>query len=339
MDYNLYNSEDFAADESFIAYCNQTDVDAVLFWSDYVALHPEKLDEIYNAESLIAKLSLNLNDQELQQEFTKFDDFLNADLQLNVTSAKNLPKATNYKKWVLICAVFMLFSFGGFQFYQNQFTKLTYLTYHIGNGKIGNLMLSDGTKIVINANSTIKYPKEFKGNYREVELSGEAYFEVAKDKSKPFSVLANGIKTTVLGTKFNVLAYKNLPEVNVALLEGKVEVATASGNDKIILNPSEQATYTIKNSSLTRTSFNAELISSWKQGVIVFENANFKAIAQKLQNIYGIKIIDQTRGLKWSYSGQFNQTDYLTIIQSICFTKKINYKQTNQTNQTFILTN
>lgn len=336
MNYNLYHSEDFAADESFIAYYHQTDEAAIAFWKDWIAHHPEKLDEIYNAERLLAKLSFRLDEQELQDEFAKFDDFLSQEnipvIQLDVYKKRGL----TIKKLALAAVLLLVFSFGAYQLYQNQFNQLTYLTFHNGNGKISEFLLSDGTKISLNANSTLKYPKEFKGDKRDVELDGEAFFEVTKDKKRPFSVLANGIKTTVLGTKFNVSAYKNTQKIKVALVEGKVEVQTLGGRDKMILKPTEMATFNIETGGLTRSAFNTSNISSWKNGSIVFDNASFLDIATKLNNIYGIQLIDHTKGLKWNYSGQFEKTDYISIVKSICFAKKINYKQTNQT---FILTN
>lgn len=336
MNYNYYHSEDFAADESFIAYYHKTDVKAIAFWTDWIAHHPEKLDEIYNAERILGKLSFRLDEEELQDAFAKFDDFLAEDLVPTVSLTAEKRLTFKPLKWAIAALLFLGLSLGGYQFYQTKFNEIEYITHQNGNGKISQYILSDGTKISLNCNSTITYPKFFKGNSREVKLNGEAFFEVAKDKTKPFTVIANGIKTTVLGTKFNVAAYKNLKQISVALIEGKVEVQTAEGRDKLILKPAEMATFDVKSGSLSRSITDALAISSWKDGNIVFEGANFETIATKLYNIYGIKLIDETKNLKWNYSGDFEKADYLTIIKSICFAKKINYKQTKQT---IILTN
>lgn len=336
MNYNYYHSEDFAADESFIAYYHKTDEKAIAFWIDWIAHHPEKLDEIYNAERLLGKLSFRLDEEELQNQFAKFDDFLAQDSITSVSLQQQKVVKFNYKKWAIAAVLLLSLSVGAYKVYQTKFNKVEYLTMHNGNGKISEFLLSDGTKISLNCNSTITYPKVFVGNFRDVKLDGEAFFEVAKDKTKPFTVTANGIKTTVLGTKFNVSAYQNLKQISIALLEGKVEVQTFEGRDRLILKPAEMATFDKKVGSLSRSVTNASTISSWKDGNIVFDGATFEDIAAKLNNIYGVKLMDKTRGLKWNYSGQFEKTDYLTIIKSICFAKKINYKQTNQT---FILTN
>lgn len=336
MDYKLYRAEDFAADESFNAYFLKTNEEAILFWKDWIRLHPEKLDEIYNAERLLSKLTLRLDEQELQDEFAKFDDFLKLEKPTIIPFEPVYAKRIPIKKWAYAAILLLGFSIGGYFLYTNHNQEQTYITHHNGDGRISEFVLSDGSRITLSSNSTLKYPKHFDGNVREVELNGEGFFEVTKDKTKPFSVLANGIKTTVLGTKFNVMAYKNHPTIEVALLEGKVEVQTAAGRDKLMLSPSEMATFNIQRSSLIRSSFIEKDITAWTKGIVIFNKASFETIALKLKDIYGIKLINHTNIKFWSYTGEFEKSDYLTIIKSICFAKKLNYKQTNQT---FILTN
>lgn len=329
MNYNLYHAEDFAADESFIAYYLQTDKQAMAFWENWIAHHPEKLDEIYNAERLLAKLNFRLDEQELQDAFSKFDSFL-ATTQLVSAEEKPIVKF-NFGKYAIAAIVLIAFTFSGYYFYQSKQNQLSYVSYYNGKGKVAAFMLSDGTKISLNSNSTLKYPKIFKGRKREVTLIGEAFFEVAKDKTKPFTVNANGLRTTVLGTKFNVSAYANQANVKVALVEGSVEVATKGGRDKMLLKPTEMATFNPTTGSLNRSAFNTNNVTSWKTGLIIFDNASFTEIAHKMYNTYGIKLLNKTAIKQWNYSGQFDKTDYLTIVKSICFAKHINYKQNNQT--------
>ncbi len=100
------------------------------------------------------------------------------------------------------------------------------------------LILSDGTKVWLNAASSIRYPVVFKGNERRVELTGEAYFEVAHNKEKPFRVVSNGQTVEVLGTHFNINAYSNENTVRTTLLEGSVRVSTGSKNQ--LIKPGEQ---------------------------------------------------------------------------------------------------
>ena len=331
MNYKLYLAEDFAANELFIAYYLKTDEQAVAFWKDWISRHPEKLDEIYNAEHLLSKLTFRLDEQELQDEFTKFDVFLNINKPTIIAFEPEYSKQITVKKGALLAVLFLVFSFSGYFVYEKLRQAPTYITYHNGDGKVSQFSLSDGSKVTLSSNSTLKHPKLFKGGTREVELDGEGFFEVTKDKTKPFSVMANGLKTTVLGTKFNILAYKNQSTIQVALIEGKVEVQTAAGRDKLLLNSSEMATFNIEKGNLVRSSFNAKKITAWRNGIVVFDHASFEEVAIKLKNIYGVVLVNNTKQNNWSYSGEFEKIDYLTIIKSICFARKINYTQNNQT--------
>ncbi|PWS26322.1 hypothetical protein DHW03_16185 [Pedobacter yonginense] len=329
MNYNLYLAEDFATDESFIAYYLKTDVNAIKFWEDWISHHPEKIDEIFNAEQILALMYLRLPDEEFQSESSRFDDFLNVVAAEQISTKR---KFTFRHSTILtaiaasvIVVIFAIFYFSP----ANQ--SLTYITKHNGNGKISSFYLSDGTKVILNANSSIKLPEVFGTDKRDVSLTGEAFFEVAKDPSRPFTVEANGTKTTVLGTKFNVSAYGNSSHIQVALQEGSVEFSANADRDKMRLRPMEMATFSKNSKTLVRTAFNLDAVSSWKTGQITFHHATFQDISERFKNSYGIVLIDQSGKKDWNYSGHFVKTDYLSIIKSICFAENLNFKQTNQT--------
>lgn len=105
------------------------------------------------------------------------------------------------------------------------------------------LVLADGTKVWLNAESRLRYPVAFNGKERRVELEGEACFEVAKDAEHPFIVCANGMNTMVLGTKFNVRSY-SVEDRHVTLVNGKVQVTNTVNNKSVTLRPGQDLTYT-----------------------------------------------------------------------------------------------
>lgn len=332
MDYTLFNAEDFAADESFNAYYLKTDATAMAFWAKWISLHAEKLDEIYNAEQLLAALYLRLDEEDLQSAFSKFDDFLQSETAPDQFYEKEKPAFFNVKKWATTGAFAIFLLIAGFYLKQLSDQKpVVYSSYFNGYGKTTLLTLSDGTKITLNSNTTLIYPKSFTANTREVELIGEAFFEVTKDKSRPFSVKTKGTKTTVLGTKFNISAYAINEQTKIALVEGKVLAEANAGKDKITLKPLEMATFSANAKTLTLSHFNLTEITGWKSGLMVFNHASFAEIAAKFQNSYGIALLDQSNTTKWSFSAQFNKADYLTVIKSICFSKNLKFKQTNNT--------
>lgn len=327
MNYNRYHAEDFAAEESFIAYYLQTDEKAIAFWENWISLNPESLDEIYKAELLLGKLHLQLSEPELNQAFKKFDAFLDeqsTDENLTLAPSK---KTFNFYK-IGIAASLLIISLVATYFVGQKPDTQEFITYHNGYGKTTTISLEDGSKISLNSNSTLKYPQHFATDKREVELEGEGFFEISKDKDRPFTVKTSKLSTKVLGTKFNISAYRNIADVSVALVEGSVEVQLADKSGKLILKPNEMATVNINN-RIEKTTFDHKAITEWQTGAISFENASFENVASKIYNAYGITLLNKTGDKNWQYSGSFTKTDYISIIQNICFAKRINYKINN----------
>ncbi|MBS7231510.1 FecR domain-containing protein [Flavobacterium psychroterrae] len=151
-----------------------------------------------------------------------------------------------------------------------------------------NIVLADGTKVYLNAVSSIKYPTQFNGDQRVVELDGEAYFEVAKNKNKPFVVKSGDQDIEVLGTHFNVHAYDNEAVVKTTLLEGSVVVTYK--NQKSILKPGQQSNVSEKLNKITIKQVDTEAAIAWKNGRFKFDNADLKTVMRQLERWYGIKV-------------------------------------------------
>ncbi|MFQ6600123.1 FecR family protein [Flavobacterium sp. C3NV] len=151
-----------------------------------------------------------------------------------------------------------------------------------------NIVLADGTKVYLNAVSSIKYPTQFNGDQRIVELDGEAYFEVAKNKNKPFIVKSGDQDIEVLGTHFNVHAYDNESVVKTTLLEGSVAVSYK--NQKAILKPGQQSNVSDKFNKITIKQVDTEAAIAWKNGRFKFDNADLKTVMRQLERWYGIKV-------------------------------------------------
>ncbi|MBA4276391.1 FecR family protein [Flavobacterium sp.] len=151
-----------------------------------------------------------------------------------------------------------------------------------------NIVLADGTKVFLNAVSSIKYPTQFNGNQRVVELEGEAYFEVAKDRTKPFIVKSGNQAIEVLGTHFNVHAYDNEAVVKTTLLEGSV--AVTHKNQKAILKPGQQSNVSDNFNKIAIREVDTEAAIAWKNGRFKFDNADLKTVMRQLERWYGIKV-------------------------------------------------
>ena len=151
-----------------------------------------------------------------------------------------------------------------------------------------NVILPDGSSVLLNRHSSLSYPKRFKSDNREVQLTGEAYFEVSKDQKHPFIVQTEHINLQVLGTHFNVDAYRNNPEVKTTLLTGSVAVSNKSKSVRMVLKPNEIAIYNKVEEKLTRKVLeNAEDEISWRQGEFIFDDLPLQEIARELSNSFG----------------------------------------------------
>ncbi|KIO54498.1 FecR family protein [Flavobacterium hibernum] len=151
-----------------------------------------------------------------------------------------------------------------------------------------NIVLADGTKVYLNAVSSIKYPTQFNGDKRLVELEGEAYFEVAKNKNKPFIVKSDNQSIEVLGTHFNVHAYANESVVKTTLLEGSVAVSFK--NQKSILKPGQQSNVSDNFTKIKIREVDTDEAIAWKNGRFKFDNADLKTVMRQLERWYGIKV-------------------------------------------------
>ncbi|TCC87926.1 FecR family protein [Pedobacter frigiditerrae] len=162
------------------------------------------------------------------------------------------------------------------------------------------VVLQDGSKVWLNASSSLKYPLVFNGDKRKVELNGEGYFEVAKNKEKPFIVHTANQDVEVLGTHFNINAYPEEKETKTTLLEGKVRVSTA--NEKALMKPGEQVVNfksgnTLKSAMLEDAS---ESIA-WKNGLFLFNHEDLYGIMSKVSRWYNVEV---------EYKGNFNNQYY-----------------------------
>ncbi|XCF07435.1 FecR domain-containing protein [Tamlana crocina] len=151
-----------------------------------------------------------------------------------------------------------------------------------------SIILSDDTKVYLNATSLLKYPTHFKGDKREVELEGEAYFEVAKDKSKPFFVKFKNQTIEVLGTHFNVQAYNNESFTKTTLIEGSI--ALSYKDKKNIIRPGQQAKVNEETSSIVVGSVDTATAVAWKNGRFKFDNADLKMVMKQLERWYDIQV-------------------------------------------------
>ncbi|MDX1956281.1 MAG: FecR domain-containing protein [Chitinophagaceae bacterium] len=170
--------------------------------------------------------------------------------------------------------------------------------YNPRGSKVIDITLSDGSRVWLNAGSSITYPVAFAAsggrNERRVQITGEAYFEVAPDKTKPFYVSKGDMEVMVLGTHFNVNAYDDEADIRVTLIEGSVKVSASRLTSDVsrILKPGQQALLTTLDSRLTlNTKPDLEETLAWKNGRFIFTNASIETIMNQVANWYDVEVV------------------------------------------------
>ena len=156
--------------------------------------------------------------------------------------------------------------------------------------------LPDGSSVLLNSKSSLDYSK-FTSTTREVILSGEAYFDIAKDKSHPFVIHTGKLQTTVLGTAFNIRAYPEENNVTVTVTKGKVEVGMENKTLGII-TPNQQISFNKKNGSTVQQQVHADSILIWKQNDLVFDNTTFEEAAMIISNRFNVTVTFENERLK-----------------------------------------
>lgn len=150
------------------------------------------------------------------------------------------------------------------------------------------VVLPDGSEVLLNAASSLTYPTAFIGNERKVELTGEAYFEVAHNAAKPFKVYSKGQVVEVLGTHFNINSYDDEPGIKTTLLEGKVKVTDAKKNQNRFLQPGQQSFLSID--AFNVNTVDTEEAVAWKNGIFMFEGDDIQQIMRMISRWYDVDI-------------------------------------------------
>ena len=204
-------------------------------------------------------------------------------------------------------------------------TAETYNTIATPRGGQYQVNLPDGTKIWLNAASSLKYPAAFKGKQRRVELTGEAYFEVAKDKVHPFIVATDKQEIQVLGTHFNVNSYTDEAATKTTLLEGSVQVSVVGHlKDSSILKPGQQSA--LRNDGLNVYTVDTEEIIAWKNGYFQFNEADLGSIMRQISRWYNIDVIFENKPSTDLFHFKVPRNISLTDLQKIFETNGINFK-------------
>ena len=184
-------------------------------------------------------------------------------------------------------------------------------------GRHFQMTLSDGTKVWLNASSTLEYPASFEGKKeRRVRLTGEAFFEVSRNEKCPFYVeTGNQESVQVLGTSFNINAYPENSKHFTTLVTGKISYQVEEGKEPVILSPDQQVSFDCVSGAMKVAQVDASAFAAWKDGWIYFEDETLPDLAKRLSRVYGVEIKVAERLRNYSFSGKISYergVDYIT---------------------------
>ncbi len=209
--------------------------------------------------------------------------------------------------------------------------KILYNTLSTPRGGQYQLVLPDGSKVWLNSGSTIRYPTNFTGKERKIDLSGEAYFEVVKNASMPFKVNVNGkTEVEVLGTHFNINSYTDEPSINTTLLEGSVRVTALATHYTRLIAPGEQAQLKANGQIDLNKTVNIDQVMAWKNGIFNFDDADLPTVLRQLSRWYDVDIVYEGPVPQREFGGKMQRDLNLSQILRILEKNNVHYKTEKQ---------
>lgn len=317
--------------------------DRDLYWTNWMKSNPDKIQAVNKARELIQQLKFKedlLSEQELELLLGNIISEKASERDSNLIQLKR----QSYLQWVKIAATFLLvlsciyiYRYWASTTGSPRNSEVALKTVVNLKGQRTRITLPDESIVYLNASSTLKFPGSFSDSTRTVELTGEAFFEVVKDASKPFIVKTTNLQTVVLGTSFNVRSFETDGAIDISLVTGKVRIVKegpSPDHQVHLLLPGERLTYHKSNDSFEKGHFNVLDVTGWKDGVLVFNDTDFAGFTEKLEQWYGVEInvIGKPSG-EWHVNGHFDNERLEEVLVGIQFVYDIDY-QINGSNVT-----
>jgi len=355
---NYKRLEDLVADHSFRDYVTGRDNFSIKKWEEWIDQHPSQQKEFDTAIQVVKFL---LNAQKRQ---VTVDSELSLRQILRKIEIEQMEEESSLRfirsPWFKSAAVLILLLGLSALIYFATRTNMSlegktgYNELIVPIGEKSQIILADGSHIWINSGSILRYPTSFSNKNRTVYLKGEAYFDIKKKNGAPFYVKTDAVNIKVLGTAFNVKSYPEDKNVETTVIRGLVSVESKLTNKTVLLNPKEKCIVpttteeTLGNSKVTKNPtisnqvnenleiipmVNTDLIISWKDQLLVFQDERFEELVVKMERWYNVKIVIQDESLKdVRFRGKFvnNETVY-QVLDAIKLTSRIKYKVENNT--------
>ncbi|WP_210489996.1 FecR family protein [Rufibacter aurantiacus] len=322
--------------------CTPDEVKAVLEWFKNQKLTPEQELEM---KELWAQAGHHQSEpayaHNADKTWRSLEALIQKDTQNQEPEAKVLPLQPNaWAKWMRVAAAILLplglIWFVASQYFQKEMVVGEMMAVQTAPGEWKTVQLEDGSSVVMRPGSKVRYLVPFAQNRRDISLEGEAFFQVAKDKNRPFVVKSGTIYTQALGTSFNIRYQPKDTAISVALATGVVKISKGETEEETTLAklvPGQQLVFNRRNQRHAVGTYKAEEVLGWKDGVLYFKKASLEEVVNKIENWYGVQVEVQGMGPAsketWSYTGEYRQQSLPQVLEGIGFVKNFTY-QVNQ---------
>ena len=354
MDISNYTTEDFVLDPLFREWVLYPNSAANLYWQKLLDKNPSKYKEAEEAHEVIVHLATKehraLTDAESQELWMEIDLDLSENIRpyqeekiIPLNSASILKRGASSRRHqysflshygfrvACILAVAIGLSCMAVNFTTKEtlveVPQLVYEEHSTHPGVKAHLTLSDGSQVILNSGSKLKYIRNFEEGKREVILEGEAFFNVVKDSLRPFTVVTREIRTTALGTSFNIKSYDQ-GALDISLLTGKV--AVDSGLEKIpylTLAPGEAINIDVSNNQFVKGQFDEDLVAGWTKKLLVLQKTPLREAVRTLENWYGVTIeIHNQPRREVLFSGKFDNETLEIVLEGLSYAAKFHYE-------------
>lgn len=334
--YEHYQVEDFLQDELFVQWCYHATPELNEFWQSWCEQYPGKVPALQRSREIIQSVEYKQQKRASEEAYHRI---LQGVLQGNETKERKINPRPDWQRFWRVAAVLLIMAASavfylsrpGTQPIETTTPAISYLEKYCPAGKKMRVTLKDGTKVRLNADTYLRYPENFGDSIREVELRGEAFFEVTKNPEQPFVIRSQQIQTTVLGTSFNVQAYPDSKALDVAVVEGRVQVESVEKNQALdsiafFLARGEKLSYKTDEEIWEKDTVAIASIGRWRHWELVFEQEDIISIARKLERWYGVKVmVEGPFSRKISFSGTYSNNTLYAVLEGIAYSTKLNY--------------
>jgi ferric-dicitrate binding protein FerR (iron transport regulator) len=318
--------------------CSQEEVKAVLAWFQANKLDAEKEQELQALWQSAGQVEEHAHDA--GRIFSKIKEQLQEPQQPEQQETSNIirfPQLHQQQFWLKVAAAVLLplcLTWGLVRYTtRSKATAAVYMSVVAEPGVKKTINLPDGSIVRLNAGSKVSFLRNFDADKREIQLRGEAFFEVAKDSLRPFIVHTGSISTQALGTSFNINYSLFDDAITVALATGVVKVDKQEQGKKRKLTklvPGQQLSYSKASKQYAVAEFNRNEVLGWTEGVLTFKQADMDQTVRKLENWYGVDIEVDARGMQneaWNYTGEYDNETLEKVLEGIGFVKGFTYER------------